>query len=234
LAESGQTYFIENNSSFVMRLLIPMFLVFTLPLAGTAQDVRSGETESHVDRLKGYFVGVEGDTTRVIFEIPFFRNAIDYERIQGTWIYRLKYIDSLGHRQVMSPWYTRMFCFQLPSGFNNELIKMIALTDWSKAKKHSQTGTFIKLQVDGKLKCFIQFHDSADKLGIRHGQFEKSYFYQKGDSEIVSIKATGFKKYISEYLPENPELVQKINNGTYSYQDIEQIAKAFNATINTK
>jgi len=216
-----------------MKALL-LFLVFTLPLVGMAQDFRSGEKANHVDRLKGYFVGVEGDTTRVIFEIPFFRNAIDYERIQGTWIYQPKYIDSLGHRQIMSVWYTRMFCFQLSSGFNNEFIKMFALTDWKKVKKQSQTGIFIKLQVDGKLKCFIQFHDSADKIGIRHGQFEKSYFYQKGNSEIVSIKATGFKKYMSGYLAENPELVQKINNGVYSYKDIEQIAKDFNSTIDTK
>ena len=209
-----------------------LFLVFALPLVGMTQDIRSGERESRVEQLKGYFVGIKGDTTHVVFEIPFFRNAIDYERIQGTWIFRVKYIDSVGHKQVLSPWYTKMFCFQLSNGYGNESVKMVALTDWNKVKKHSQTGRFMKLQVDGKLKCFILFKDNRESVtGVRLSQLEKSFFYQKGDSEIVFINGGKFKKQMSEYLAENPELVQKINSEEYSYKDVEQIARDFNAFL---
>ncbi|MBK7650615.1 MAG: hypothetical protein IPJ20_07550 [Flammeovirgaceae bacterium] len=213
-----------------MKVLI-LFFISLQTFVGIAQDVRSGSHVTRTERLKGYFVNIENDTTTVIFEIPFFRNAIDYERIQGTWVYRLKYFDSLGHKQILSLWHTRFFGFQLPGEFKNEFITMVALTDWNRQKKHSETGTFMKLLVDGRLKCFIQYNDEViGATGIRVGQMMKAIFYQKGDSEIVRVNLTNFKKQMSEYLAENPILVQKINSDVYSAKDYEQIARDYNAS----
>jgi len=188
-------------------------------------------TEAKKIEGKIYFIN---DTLDVILKIPInvFSKEIYYEKLQ----YNIKYYDSAKNKVVIKPDQVEEIRFI----YQDEEVRM--LSRYSTLRLESVFSKnykiFLKLQIDGKLKLFKYYHTESSPVIYNSSsevmnegfsnQVDKAIL-QKGDEELVRIKALTFRRDMMEYFSDCQEISQKIGNKGYRKKDIETIVNFYNS-----
>jgi hypothetical protein len=176
----------------------------------------------------------KNDTLDVIFKIPIniFSKGINFEKLQ----YKIKYFDSSRDLVVIKPEQAEEIRFL----YNNEEVRMLSRDSRHILKSvFSNKGMiFLKLEIDGIIKLFTYYHaesspvtyNSSSELiteGISY-QVDKC-FLQKDNQELVRINGLTFRKDMTEYFSDCPDISKKIEFREYRKKDIQTIVNNYNS-----
>lgn len=187
----------------------------------------------HAKKINGR-IFFENDTIDVTLNIPFklFSKEPNYQRLQN----RLKYYDSTGAKVVVTPDQVKEFAFS----YGYEVVRMLS-------RENSlglggifaiDTNIFLKLEVDGALKLFKYYFTQSSpgmynaSTGMVTGAYSfsvENYVLQKGDEELMRPRGLTFRKDMTEYFDNCPDLAEKIDKKEFRRADITAIVNFYNS-----
>ena len=94
----------------------------------------------------------------------------------------------------------------------------------------------MKVLTPGKLNLYqysymVQSGGSMGANGVMMGgySYEKvDYYLYRGIGNVFLVKKSGFKKNVSAYLSDNPDLANRIRSRELRYSDIRRIVEMYN------
>jgi hypothetical protein len=187
-------------------------------------------------KVQGYYVTLADDTVKCTFLVPvdlLFQEP-KYINLQ----YKIMYLDTKGEKQKFIPGQIKAFALFLqqtritylsvrrnieimPSLFSNE--------------EH----IFLRLNIDGPLRMFKYYVQRQSGGGYSPtmgfsptvAYTDENFLLQKENGLLTQCRFLHFRKDLSKYLSDYPELSQKILNRDYVKGDIELIVKEYNQWI---
>ena len=161
--------------------------------------------------VKGYVVTIEGDTLAGLVKN---KNATPYRVLIDIKFKR----DEKSKVETFSP--DRL------KGFR------IGTKQYVSKEVHLNSGVeklFVEVIIDGHLSYY-----ELEYTGFGAGNISEYVILEKANEKTQLAYdehsvAINFKKKMAEYLRDAPELVAKINNGTYTRKHVEAIVKEYNA-----
>lgn len=208
-----------------MKKLVILITITFFTLSGT-----------YAEKIAGYFINKNGDTIHVLLKIPikfkFFTYEPNYEKLQ----WKVKYFDANNQKHILTPNQAKELCFKyydknirMLSRYNNLRLRGSIFSD--------NTYLFLRLEIDGKLKLFNYYSTQSSppmynpSTGAMTGAGSYTigrYILQKDNEKLFRPRGIYFRKDMSEFLSDCPDLVQKIEIKTYRNWDLEQIVKEYN------
>ncbi|MCE3228713.1 MAG: hypothetical protein K0S32_3264 [Bacteroidetes bacterium] len=176
-------------------------------------------------KAEGYTISDENDTTKVTFEIPV-ENESDpkFEFMQK----EVKCYDAKGNKSTLKPSTVKAIVFFL----NNKTYKMLTCSDnlgviapvFSKQQEF-----FLQVIADDKIKILkVHRTNALAEFKSEEGSYldVDGYVYKKGNNELF----TSGKCDIARVFSDCPEIMNKINDGTYKKEYINPIVLDYNKT----
>jgi hypothetical protein len=187
--------------------------------------------KAEAKKIEGQII-YDNDTVNVYFKIPvgLFAGELHYERLQ----YRVSYFDMMGNRFVLLPDQAKEIRFVYDDKNIRMLSRSITMNSgiFSSGRK-----IFLKLEIDGYLKLFTYYYTQSSpgtynsSTGTTTGSYSytvEKYVLQKGGGELMWPRRHAFKKDMTTYFIECPELTEKIENGDFKKVDMELIVTFYN------
>lgn len=215
-------YLTDQFVKFPMKnvFLVIIFLLITL-------------SNVKAKKIEGLIILNNDETLEVTFIIPFgfLSPEPSYLKLQT----RVRYIDSSNQKKVLKPDDAKEISFM----HNGYEIRMLSVQDDLQLSSlfSSQTKVFLKLEIDGNLKLFNSYATQQSpgmynaSMGMSTGGYSYSverYVLQKGNGELFRPRGISFRKDMSAFFSDCPELVQKIQNKDFRKGDLELIVKEYN------
>ena len=190
-------------------------------------------TYSEAKKIPGFFINKEGDTVYVTFNVTvsLFRQEAKIERIQE----KIRYYDSLNNKNTLKP----EDASEVVIVNSGDTIRMLSkANNLGLGSFLSRNGIFLRLIKDGPLKLFKYYESGSSTPGYNHSTntVSSGYTYetemhilQKKDGPLVRVRnEVNFRKEMSKYLSDCPELVKKIDQKQYRKDDIFLIVEEYN------
>jgi hypothetical protein len=173
------------------------------------------------EEAQGYFLDLNRDTTFVTFLIPLklLSGNADYFSIQ----FGVKYFDlDSNEEKFLSPKEVSEIFFNV----NGNMSRMIALPNVLRLEsppRLSGVRVFLKIEIDGHLQLFKYYHYDyfAKNLTIYD-------ILVKNVTDQLQVFPFYFRRDLTKYLADCPELVNKIKNKTYKARDLHHIVFEYN------
>jgi hypothetical protein len=189
------------------------------------------------EKIEGLIITKTEDSLQVTFEIPLqlFTREPDYERLQR----KVKYYDVNGKKQTLKPKDAKEIHFT----YKNERIRMRARRNTSSFlggtfSLNAGDYIFLRLLEDGPVQLFLYYYtqNSPGVVDPTTGIMTGGLMYdtdrcllQKGDAgELTPIRALFFKKDMSAFFSDCPELVKKIEEKEFKREHLREIVQFYN------
>ena len=189
------------------------------------------------ERIKGLIITKAQDTLNVTFEIPLelLSKEPDYERLQR----KVKYYDENGEKQTLKPEEAKEIHFT----YRKEAICMRTRYNTlafigGNINLGAGDYIFLKLVEDGTVQLFLYYYTQNSpgvvnpSTGIMTGGMlydTDRYILQKGDAgELKQLRALQFKKDMTAFFSDCPELVRKIEEKEYKREDLRAMVQFYN------
>jgi hypothetical protein len=154
----------------------------------------------------------ESDTAKVQVEILFIFKTPQFFTLHKV----ITILDSQGNKKNIRPNQAKEIRFN----YEGETIRMVS-EDYN-----SVTKLFLKLEIIGNLSLYKYVHHTPGPYG---GHFKDVYLLKKGDNELKKVKqSNSFRKDMSEYFVDCPELAKMIENKVYGRKEIHEIVNFYN------
>lgn len=182
--------------------------------------------KTNAKEVSGYYINLSNDTIKINFKITMelFSDEINISSIQcGVMMYNEK------HKKVyLKPEAIKEIHFDLES----KHYKFVSLQNTLQLCQCFYSSKFLLKQIiDGDLKLYT-YHLNSQSGGQSAGQTTmysgEVNILQKKDGALFKIDYFSFKKSLSEYLSDCPELVQKIQDKIYGKDDLLKIVSDYN------
>lgn len=187
-------------------------------------------------KMKGKIV-FEGETIEVTFNIPMrtFSDGPNFEKLQ----HRVRYYNRNGKTISIRPTDAKEFSFR----YIGTDIRMVSVKNLfgSGNPPPSRPRIFLRIEVEGKVNMFTFYSTQSSPglynptMGMSTGGVTYSaerYVLQKNDDLLWSPRSLSFKKDMSEYFKDCPDLVQKIQDQSFRKDDLEAIVHYYNSRCN--
>ncbi|MGI9159778.1 MAG: hypothetical protein ACR2K1_08510 [Saprospiraceae bacterium] len=190
------------------------------------------------ERIKGLIITKAQDTLDVTFEIPLLSRSKqpNYERLQRG----VTYYDANGKKQTLNP----AEAVEIHFTHDNEVIRMRTRFNplvFLGGSINLQAGSSVLLRLleDGPTQLFLYYY-SQNTTGIGTSLIVEIimacwmkptavHILQKGDSgELKSIQPANFKKDMTAFFSDCPELVRKIEEKEYKREDLRAMVQFYN------
>jgi hypothetical protein len=184
-------------------------------------------------KIPGKIVLNNGETIDVTFLIPFgFLNSQPtYTKLQM----RARYVDRSGKKVVIKPDDAKEISFN----FKGQNIRMISVNDDLGLQSifSSQQRAFLKLEIDGALRLFTYYftQNSPGMYNSATGTMSGGTYYnvdkfvlQKKNGPLKQPRGISFRKDMSEYFSDCPELVERIQKRDLRKGDLEIMVMEYN------
>ncbi|MBA3680633.1 MAG: hypothetical protein H0W73_05645 [Bacteroidetes bacterium] len=176
--------------------------------------------------ITGYYINLTDDTVKINFKITTepLSTEINYSSLQcGVIMYNEK------HKKVyLKPEEMKEVHFD----YENEHYRFVTFSQDLRLCSCFYSDKYLLRQlIDGNLKLFTYtFHNQgAMQTGGRTAMFSGEVnILQKQNGELFKIDYFNFKKTMSEYLSDCPELVTKIQEKIYGKDDLYKIIQEYN------
>lgn len=182
-------------------------------------------------KIKGTII-TGNETREVTFNvrIPWLAGEPSFEGLQ----YRVKYFDETGKKHILKPDEATEIRFE----HNGQLVRMISCKNNLDLGNMFTRGShlFLKLEIDGPLKLlryyYKQTHGGMMTAG---GGYSPGYSYtadnllfMKSDGRLKQPRALGWKKDMTEYFSDCPQLVNLIQGKDLRRREMEAIVMFYN------
>src|SRR5688572_3920908 len=184
-------------------------------------------------KIPGKIVLNNGETINVTLLIPFgfLSSQPTYTKLQM----RARYIDASNKKVVIRPDDAKEISFDL----NGQTIRMISVNDdlGLQSLFASQKRAFLKLEIDGALRLFTYYftqHSPGMYTGSPGGMTGGTYYnvdkfvLQKKNGPLKQPRGISFRKDMSEYFSDCPELVERIQKRDLRKGDLEIMVMEYN------
>ncbi len=182
-------------------------------------------------KLKGQIIYIN-DTVNVTFNIPvsFLTQEPNYEKLQQ----KVTYFDASGIKKVLKADDAKEIRFQL----GHEEIRMLSRENSIGLGSifNMNSNVFLRIEIDGNLKLFSYSYTQQypgmynGSTGVTTGgsyRLEK-FALQKGERTLKVPADLTFRKDMSDYFNDCPDLVRKIENKEFRKNDLKAIVKFYN------
>lgn len=182
-------------------------------------------------QFKGFYISRTGDTVYGSYRIPTLNNGMpDYSYLQS----KAMFVDKDNMPQMIKPRDVNKLVFEA----NGETITM--LTCKNTINIDNQLGNshyiFLKLIIDGYVKLYEYYIKENTNSHCNPGAgvyFDErsaadKYCIQLGNSDLIKVKGISFKKDFTNLFADYQVLSDKINNKTYTKEDIQTIVNEYN------
>lgn len=181
-------------------------------------------------KIPGYFISNSNDTVRVTFNISVSSTRPYFDSME----WRIKYYDAKNKKHILLPNMAR----EISLNYKGKQFIMLSEKNTlgfvgSPTREHEYI--FLHLLKSGKVMLF-KYYRKAPGPGMNN-EFggESAYFYgaddyilKKGQQALFKVRDITFKKDMSEYFSDDPDIVQKIEDKTYKIRDIEEMVDEYN------
>jgi hypothetical protein len=187
----------------------------------------------HAKKIKGQIILNNNEAVDVTFIIPvgFLSTEPVYQKLQV----RVRYIDASNKKSVLKPEDAKEISFEI----NGQKIRMLSVRDDLNMQSifSSQVKVFLKLEIDGVVKLFTTYFTQSSPGMYNAGTGMTSagptyhverFVLQKNDGALVQPRWISFRKHMSEFFADCPELVQRIQNRDFKKGDLELIVREYN------
>lgn len=160
--------------------------------------------------LKGTIIYADGKKVSVTLDVP-----MDVAQTKVSFYDMHKHINIVnasGKKEKIKPNEVKEVQFD----FKDQTYRMV-----SRFIKPDEKIFILLLIENERLSLYRRFEVYATKYGLNENVYD---YYQKGDEALSYFKSLGFKKNISPYFDDCPQLVEKIENGDYKSEDGYDIA----------
>ncbi len=174
--------------------------------------------------MPGYYINLSNDTVKVNFRImmELFSNEINFSSVQcGVRIYNENRKKVLLKAEQMK---------EIHFDYKNKHYKFVSLPNTLQSCQCYNSSKFLLQQIsDGDLKLYSYHSHSQSMSGsANHHYSQEINVLQKKDGSLFTVEYFFFKKSMSEYLSDCPEIVTKINDKTYGRDDLMKIIADYN------
>jgi len=184
-------------------------------------------------KIPGTIIYKTGGAIDVVFNVPFkfLSSNPNYERMQ----YRIVYYDASNKKMVLKPGEAEEIRF----AFGGQEIIMLSRPNTLGAGSlfSNVNYIFLRLQIDGKMKLFNYYFSQSSPgmyspatggMGVGHTYTVENYVLQKEDGALVQPRGLTFRKDMTEYFRDCPELVNRIQERELRRGDLEIIVMEYN------
>lgn len=198
-----------------ITLLIVLALIFTF--------------NAEAKKIKGRII-LENDTLEVTFKIDVsvLTQAPDFVGMQ----YKITYYDESGNKKILLPESAKEIQFTHETVNVRMLSRLNTLGLGNKLSPQSHV--FLRLRIDGPLKLFDYYFDASTPAnGLSYNADQ--HILQKEGRPLMRPRAISFKKDLTEYFSDCPEMVQKIENKDFHIsRDMFLMVKFYNSNCANK
>lgn len=188
---------------------------------------------AHARKIEGQIILNNDETLDVTFLIPFgfLSSEPTYTKLQT----RVRYIDRSNKKVVLKPDDAKEISFTL----NGKEIRMISVTDELILQSlfSSQQRVFLKLEIDGALRLFTSYStqsspgvssSSMGGMSVGMSYNVEKFVLQKRGGPLKQPRSLSFRKDMSEYFSDCPELVERIQKRDLKRGDLEIMVMEYN------
>lgn len=203
----------------ISRAIVLMVLVFVF-------------TTAIAKKIPGQIVDRSGNARDVVFNIPFklLASEPNFERLQ----YKAVYFDENGKKVVLRPDEAQEITFQ----HRGMKIRMVSRVNSMGGGSLFNTNAyiFLRIYIDGPLKLFRYYYTQSSPgmynpstgFSGSHTYTAENYILQKGDGELMQPRGLTFRKDMTSYLKDCPELTEKIQGRDLRRAELEIIVMEYN------
>lgn len=188
---------------------------------------------ANAKKIPGEIVLNNDETVSVTFLIPFgfLSSTPTYTKLQT----RVRYIDKSDRRVVLKPGDAKEISFT----WKGQRIRMISVHDdlGLQSLFSSQQNVFLKLEIDGEMRLFTSYFVQTSP-GMYNGSMGMStggsyynvekFVLQKKGGPLKQPRSLSFRKDMSEYFSDCPELVERIQKRDLRRGDLELMVMEYN------
>lgn len=174
--------------------------------------------------IPGYYINLSNDTIKVNFRImmELFSDEINFSSVQcGVRIYDENHKKASLKAEQMK---------ELHFDLKNQHYKFVSLPNTIQFCQCYNSSKFLLQQIsDGDLKLY-SYHSNSQSMSAsaNHHYSQEISVLQKKDGSLFTVEYFFFKKSMSEYLSDCPEIVAKIKDKTYGKDDLMKIISDYN------
>lgn len=183
-----------------------------------------GFSTAAAKKLDGYFIDRNGKKIEAVFNIPFglLASTPNFERLQ----FKVRCTDIHNVRITLRPDEILEFGFV----YRNETFRMLSRPDKLGLQTlfSSSKNIFLRLMLDGDLKLFHYYYKQY--AGTTGGYYTAENFVLEKNNELMRPRALSFKKDMSAFLANCPDVAQRIEEKEFKRRDIEIIVMEYNRT----
>jgi hypothetical protein len=229
------------RKSSIMKIILTCLILFRFLLSDFvyAQGIFADKTLAD-----GYMITLKGDSIPIKFKLESNLNTGE----PTLWCVKegLKYYDQEGKKKKITVDNTREFGYFI----DKKVIRYLCINQFFPNDPFA-TRMFLKLEINDNLKLYSStctadlnrprigmmpnLPVNTDRMATNNGSFTATgvmitteYLLQKGDENPYDVTSFGFRKDLSEYLKEDKELVDKIQNRDLKEKDIVAIVNEYN------
>jgi hypothetical protein len=190
--------------------------------------------EASAKKMPGVII-INGEVRNVTLNIPTsFLGGLNYQRLQ----YRIVYYDDSGKKIVVRPHEADEISFE----YQGEEIRMVSVSNSVDGGNlfNSSPRIFLRLLIDGPLQL-LEYHYQQSGAPIMgpNGMMGASptyggerYVLRKGNGEPKFPRTLSFRKDMTEYLGDCPDLVALLQQKEFRRNDLEEIVIFYNGKCN--
>lgn len=180
----------------------------------------------------------DNDTLEVTFDIPvtLISEDIRFERIQQG----LTYFVKKKHNKTLSPDEAKEIWFL----YDEEWITMVSVNNSMKLGGNfiKNENIFLRKVYEGRLSVYKYYYESRSPGGTRANEhlstgnrnpIESDFIFQKEKESPIHVKEFGFRKDMSSYFSDCPELSKKIKEKDFKFPDLSDIVSFYNTICGT-
>jgi hypothetical protein len=189
--------------------------------------------QAEAKKIQGKIVLNNNETINVTFVIPFgfLSSEPSYLKLQTG----VKYVNASNKKIMVRPDDAKEISFSV----NGQDIRMLAVDDDLELQSifSSQEKVFLKLEIDGAVKLFTSYTTQSSP-GMYNGatgsmspgttyNIEK-FVLKKGNGRLTRPRGITFRKDMSEFFSDCPELVERIQGRVLKKGDLEIMVREYN------
>ncbi len=176
-------------------------------------------------KVPGKIIDLNGSTKEVVFNVPvpILGSRPNFQKMQ----YRVVYFDESKTRKVLRPDEAREIIFT----FNNEEHRMLSVNNDFAGGIFGPRHVFLQLVIDGELKLFLYYFTQTMSGGPGMGTStyqQIEHVLQLRNSSPMIPSGLSFRKSLTTYLSDCPEVTTHIQNRDLRRRDLEIIVMEYN------
>lgn len=158
------------------------------------------------------------DVTFIVLKV---RGGVSLENLES----KVRYIDRSGARKKIRP----KACEEIRFKWDNQDIRMLSKRPVGEASQKK----FLHLMVDGRAR-FYEYFKTYRFIGRSQMYYARIttviYWYvEREDGKMISPRPLGFKRKMSKFFGDCPNLAERIKAGAYPALETEMVVKYYNA-----